>query len=133
MYYADFTSSPVQPLKINMIRHPVERFISHFNYRHNGDQISESVEISNYTIDECILNNFKECEYIANYMIPFFCGQEKLCRKGTKESFEIARDNLVNEYAFIGITEHFEDVITILEKLVPSFFGGLSQKWMDFG
>ena len=35
-----------------MIRNPVERFVSHFNYKRNGDTKSEGHKISNYTIDE---------------------------------------------------------------------------------
>ena len=35
-----------------MIRNPVERFVSHFNYKRNGDAKSEGHKTSNYTIDE---------------------------------------------------------------------------------
>ena len=35
-----------------MIRNPVERFVSHFNYKRNGDTKSEGHKTSNYTIDE---------------------------------------------------------------------------------
>ena len=59
-----------------MIRNPVERFISHFNYRRNGDTKSKASQTSDYDIDECILNNYTECDAAhASYMIPFFCGQ----------------------------------------------------------
>ena len=40
---------------------------------------------------------------------------------------------MVNSYGFVGITEQFDDVITVLEKLIPSFFDGLSNKWLDMG
>ena len=66
-------------------------------------------------------------------MIPFFCGQGPACKRATKEAFETARDNLLNEYFFVGITEQFDDVVTMLEKLIPSYFSGLSQKWLALG
>ena len=40
---------------------------------------------------------------------------------------------MVKNYGFVGITEQFDDVITVLEKLIPSFFDGLSEKWSDLG
>ena len=76
IYYVNFNTSKVQPFKMNMIRNPVERFISHFNFRRNGDTKSKASKTSDYDIDECILNNYKECDAAhASYMIPFFCGQ----------------------------------------------------------
>ena len=61
---------------INMIRNPVERFISHFNYRRNGDMKSEGKLESDVTLEDCILNEMPECDARhASYMIPFFCGQ----------------------------------------------------------
>ena len=66
-------------------------------------------------------------------MIPFFCGQGPTCKRATKEAFETARNNLVSEYFLVGITEQFDDMVTILEKLIPSYFNGLSQKWATFG
>ena len=120
---------------INMIRHPVERFISHFNYKRNGDMgNSEGHKSSNYTIDECIIFNYKECDAAhASYMIPFFCGQGPTCKKATEGAYERAKQNMLESYYFIGITEQFDDTVAIMERLVPVYFRGLTHKWKLLG
>ena len=114
MPYVNFNSSSVYPAMINLIRHPVDRFISHFNYRRNGDNLKPTADDDKFnlrkyvsyaytyaalliifqTIDECISNpnKYKEChENQLIYMLPFFCGQETYCKKSNQEAFERAK------------------------------------------
>lgn len=160
---------------INMIRNPVERFISHFNYRRNGDMSSQGkmaskVEIdkevrnsksqfiganpcSKVTLQECIMKNMYECNsQHASYMIPFFCGQgtsftvvglpkirmitrttDPACQRADLYAFEMALKNMLKYYFLVGITEQFDDVVTLLERLIPYYFTGLTGNWKVLG
>lgn len=39
-------------------------------------------------------------------------------------SAEIAKRNILNEYFFIGLLEHFEESLFVFENILPDYFRG---------
>lgn len=79
---------------INIIRHPVDQYLSTFYYRRHGFKKDvENNEWSKYRLlsvtngteylsfSECLEKGFKECTDPISEMLPYFCGQEAQCRK----------------------------------------------------
>ncbi|XP_036171884.1 uronyl 2-sulfotransferase isoform X3 [Myotis myotis] len=80
-----------QPVYINIIRDPVNRFLSNYFFRRFGDWRGEQnhmirtpsmrQEERYLDINECILENYPECSNPRLfYIIPYFCGQHPRCR-----------------------------------------------------
>ena len=57
--------------------------------------------------------------------IPFFCGHYAECwEPGNLWALEKAKQNLVQNYFLVGVTEELEDFIEMLEWSLPSMFHG---------
>lgn len=133
------------PIYINIVRDPVDMFVSMYYYRrfgHNGEKALPGKwstnmpdDERNMTIGECIEQNAKECAQPERYLIPFFCGSTKACRSQppSNEALEMAKRRLRDEYAFVGLTEDFPNTMRALEKLVPSFFDGAAKVYQAQG
>ena len=55
------------------------------------------------------------------------------CRQADQYAFERAQKNMLEYYFLVGITEQFEDMVTLLENLIPFYFNGLTQSWKELG
>lgn len=99
----------------------------------------------------CILENYPECSNPrVFYIIPYFCGQHPQCRylvdsrrlcpswfpvshalifSSTREpgvwALERAKQNVLENYLLVGILEELEDVLLLLERLLPHYFTGV--------
>ena len=98
----------------------------------------ESLIISNHfqTIDECILDprKFVECSPSRMaYMLPFFCGNDKICSEASDETFQRALRNMKEKFLVVGLTEQIDDFFPVLEKLFPAYFENISKKWNKQG
>ena len=51
----------------------------------------------------------------------------KLSEPGNQRALEQAKRNLIDHYLLVGVTERMEQMIVLLEKLLPQFFYGASQ------
>ena len=121
---------------MNMLRDPVERFISEYYYKRHGSEITKDIDSLrrvtntrnvNMTLNECVSTRNAECSSIKQTMTMFFCGQSEDCVENSNrpKSLEKAKSNLLNVYDFIGIHERFEDSIRILEATLPDTMKGL--------
>uniref|UniRef100_A0AC34GV92 Sulfotransferase family protein n=1 Tax=Panagrolaimus sp. ES5 TaxID=591445 RepID=A0AC34GV92_9BILA len=114
--FIDFTRFGLpNPIYINLIREPLERLLSHFYFLRYGDNYRVGLKRSkaghNETFDECIEMGGKDCEM-------------KQIEPGNEMAMKQAKWNLVNRYLVVGLNERMEDLIAVLEKLLPSFFKG---------
>ncbi|XP_073725282.1 uronyl 2-sulfotransferase [Misgurnus anguillicaudatus] len=74
-------------------------------------------------ISTCILENYPECSNPRLfYIIPFFCGQHPQCRELSEWALETAKQNVLEHYLLVGLLEELEDVLLLLERLLPHFF-----------
>ncbi|XP_069462771.1 uronyl 2-sulfotransferase [Ambystoma mexicanum] len=122
-----------QPVYINIIRDPVNRFLSNYFFRRFGDWRGEQnhmirtpgmKEEERYLdINECILENYAECSNPRLfYIIPYFCGQHPKCREPGEWAFERAKQNVNENFLLVGILEELEDVLLLLERYLPHYF-----------
>ncbi|KAJ8037824.1 Heparan sulfate 2-O-sulfotransferase 1 [Holothuria leucospilota] len=112
---------------INMIRDPVERYISHLYYSWYGDSnnMNKKNETKKNNIDNCV----KEGRCIPTGYLPFFCGFHPNCSNATDRwALEKSVTNLDN-YLFVGLTEKMDDTIMVLQQLMPDLFKGLFREY----
>nr|CAH8874898.1 unnamed protein product [Trichobilharzia regenti] len=122
------------PVYINMIRNPLDRLVSYYYFIRYGDdyrpylkrrRMSDPV-IRNQTFDECVLLKGNDCNpQLLWVQVPFFCGQAVFCRiPGSRAALETAKRHVIEKYLIVGLTENFDEMIQILEVLLPTFFSG---------
>ncbi|XP_055391887.1 uronyl 2-sulfotransferase isoform X2 [Bubalus kerabau] len=131
-----------QPVYINIIRDPVNRFLSNYFFRRFGDWRGEQnhmirtpsmrQEERYLDINECILENYPECSNPRLfYIIPYFCGQHPRCREPGEWALERAKLNVNENFLLVGILEELEDVLLLLERFLPHYFKGVLSIYKD--
>uniref|UniRef100_A0A3B3XC22 Uronyl 2-sulfotransferase n=1 Tax=Poecilia mexicana TaxID=48701 RepID=A0A3B3XC22_9TELE len=137
VHFMNFTRySGAQPVYINIIRDPISRFLSNYFFRRFGDWRGEQNHLIRtpgmkdderyLDINVCILENYPECSNPrVFYIIPYFCGQHPKCREPGVWALERAKQNVLENYLLVGILEELEDVLLMLERLLPHYFSGV--------
>ncbi|XP_077977255.1 uronyl 2-sulfotransferase-like isoform X2 [Glandiceps talaboti] len=131
-HFIDFAKfGGIEPVYINIIRDPINRFTSQYYFKRYGDEthpngfFKGSEDLLNMTINECVLSNHHECrDNKLYYITPFFCGQHEQCRTPSRWSLNKAISNFDEKFLFVGFIEELEDSFNILEKLLPGTFQG---------
>nr|XP_039267722.1 uronyl 2-sulfotransferase-like [Styela clava] len=125
---------------INMIRDPIERFSSQYHFLRYGDGIKAQGRRyepweggdKDMDINDCILKNHQLCTAgRLFYVVPYFCGQDFLCHRPSKESLYRAKVHVMENYLVVGYLEDFTGMLQVLEKLLPQFFTGSLKLWKD--
>ncbi|OON24041.1 heparan sulfate 2-O-sulfotransferase [Opisthorchis viverrini] len=133
--FLDFAQlgSTLQPTYLNMIRDPLERLVSHYYFLRFGDDFRPNVirkrmkhSDRQQTFDDCVVNGGLDCQPKDLWVqVPFFCGHAAYCRiPGNPEALETAKRRVAEDYLLVGLTEEFDEFVTLLEKLLPRFFQG---------
>ena len=111
---------------INQVREPVARYISHYTYMRRSrnrpkDRIKQMIKSGewNETIEECFEKQGQGC--IPNVMTRFFCGTEDYCKNDARRALERAKENILHHYAVVGLLEHFQVTLKILQRRLPYF------------
>lgn len=120
---------------INQVREPVKRVISHYFYIHrNKDRPSHRLEelkkSGNFdeSFEKCLRLQHKGCE--RNVMTRFFCGKHSYCNNGDKKALRKAKKNIRRYYAAVGVLEHLDIYLEILQKIFPSFVPTHATTWV---
>ncbi|PIK52794.1 putative uronyl 2-sulfotransferase isoform 2 [Apostichopus japonicus] len=122
-------------LYINIIREPIPRLVSQYYFSRFGDggqdvnekraKWSRSEEEFNETIDECTVNQHRDCSGKKNfYIIPFFCGNNRHCTSPSRRALLRAIYNVEKNFLVVGILEEFELTLKVLERMLPRYFSG---------
>jgi len=129
--FVDFTRfGHPNPIYINIIREPLERFISYYYFLQYGDDYRVGLKRSragkNETFDGCFRRRGRDCDLKQMWLqIPYFCGTASFCTEpGNAEALEQAKWNMRHHYLIVGTTERMESMIRVLERLLPTFFNG---------
>ncbi|XP_060770065.1 uronyl 2-sulfotransferase a isoform X2 [Neoarius graeffei] len=134
VHFLNFTRFRMeQPVYINIIRDPISRFLSNYFFRRFGDWRGEQNHLIRtprmkdneryLDINVCILENFPECSNPRLfYIVPYFCGQHPQCREPGVWALERAKQNAMENFLLVGILEELEDVLLLLERLLPHYF-----------
>ncbi|KAK8377971.1 hypothetical protein O3P69_018705 [Scylla paramamosain] len=97
LYYIDFTAEGAkrQPVYINVVREPAERFISSFYYVRSKERLARlsakghlrarpSSYWLNRTVEQCVMNRDAECSFLngtkQETVITYFCGHHEACK-----------------------------------------------------
>ena len=139
-FFVDFNEFGVEkPVYFNMIRDPIDRFVSYYYFRRFGDMqyVNKNRNHSwiipdEMSINDCIIERREECtnDNILSETINYFCGQHPECGHPTITALQRAKTNVINEYLVVGMTEKFTDLVRVLERLLPKFFDGASHIWL---
>ncbi|KAK9869801.1 hypothetical protein WA026_003533 [Henosepilachna vigintioctopunctata] len=126
-----------KPLYINLIRRPLDRFISYYYFVRYGDNyrpyLVRKKHGNTMSFDECVARKLPECDPNNLWLqVPFFCGHAANCRKpGNKWALAEAKKNIVTNYLLVGVTEELQDFISLLEITIPRMFKGALDHYLN--
>ena len=140
-YFRIDTGIKMKHTYINLLRKPIDRFISNYYYVRSPTRWPEKLRKLkasghwNVTLEQCIDKQYEGCKW--NTMTRFFCGPEPFCKKGNKKALSKAKYNMQHYYSAIGIVEHLNEFIQVLHKRLPKFIikppKTLSKKFVTSG
>ncbi len=102
---------PQQSTYITMVRDPIERVISHYYFVRSDPNISPKYyeKLRKMSLKEYVQDNIKG----NNHQTRALSGKEGIC---TKETFELAKENIKKYYSVIGLLEDYDKTILLLNK-----------------
>ena len=110
-----------------MVRKPVQRFLSEYYFHRFEHPKKMPRAVRNRTFDDCVLNNYTECQTRAAFVIiPFFCGQEPMCTEPSRAALEKAKYNVDKFYGVVGLTEDLLTSFALFEQTAPHFFKNMT-------
>ncbi|XP_078481853.1 uronyl 2-sulfotransferase-like isoform X2 [Ciona intestinalis] len=135
LYYVDFRRFGFQqPTYLNVIRDPVERYISAYYFNRFGFKgwtaekakkwlVKMSDDKRSMSLDDCVSRNVTQCLYDnPSRYLNYFCGQDNQCSRSNEWSLNKAKENVMNSYLVVGLTEDMENTLKILEHTLPRYF-----------
>lgn len=129
------------PFHTNLIRDPVDHYISWYYYRRYGRfgfalvplaykqeffKTNHSKTLQNMTFDECVNHNHKECTdpALTFTIIPYFCGYNDYCLEPSKKSLQQAKENVIKYFPVVGYVEKLTMYLELSEVIWPQYFTG---------
>lgn len=127
VHFVNFTQFKLKmPIYINLLRDPVDRFVSAYYYKREKRRKFYTKEAYYRTVNECIEEEYDECLEKKSFVtVPFFCGQEGMCQYPTPEALNRAKRNIVKYFAIVGLTEEYSSYLKVLECVFPQYFQGI--------
>lgn len=138
----------MRPAYVTLVRDPLDKFVSYFRFKrvdHDRVKLEMSAREKQKTgsgrvwywkkLESCILEGDLECDLLDGSRdftsaISFLCGQHEQClQRGDRWALQKAKFNAEHEYAVIGLTEHWNTTLAVLEHYLPMFFRGARQRY----
>ena len=140
-YFRIDTGIKAKHTYINVLREPVERFISHYYYTRSPERWPKKLRRLkalghwNVTLEQCLEKQYEGCK--RNVMTRFFCGPMTFCKTGNKNALSQAKYNMLHYYSSIGVLEYLNTFVQVLHKRLPKFIinspRGLPMKFVTSG
>ncbi|KAI6209738.1 Heparin sulfate O-sulfotransferase [Aphelenchoides besseyi] len=133
------------PIYINIVREPIDRFVSYYYFLQYGDDYRVGLNRSRAgrnEVSECrirflmiyrhliTVSNVAERTVIRRIKCGFkfrtFAEPKAIAseKPGNIDALNAAKRHLVDHYLVVGYTERLKDMIIVLERLLPNFFKG---------
>ncbi|KAJ8035246.1 Uronyl 2-sulfotransferase [Holothuria leucospilota] len=113
-------------LYINVVRDPIDRFVSAFYFAQNGDVSGigpHKTNETNITIDEYVKKSLDLHEDIRRPLSYFFLSDAS---EDEERNVQIAKRNIEKYFSLVGISEQMDHVTILLQKLFPDLLSGLN-------
>lgn len=127
-YYTDFTPHLQKYGYVTLVREPVERLVSSFNYYHYStkEHIQRMLpeERKKESLLGCVQMEHEGCKH--NLMTKYFCGHSRNCSNGSVEALKIAKFNLKNKFIAVGLVENLTSSMQLFQQLMPTYFPPMS-------
>ena len=125
-YHVDFAPYGLKNYKYaTIVRDPVDRFVSSYLYYHFSSkgyiQAALNPKHRDETIIECLQSRHEGCA--TNLMTKYFCGHERFCKDGSAQAALRARENLLKDFAVVGVLEELKLSYQVFKKVLPQYFG----------
>ena len=123
-------------------------------HRGPGNMTREEMEIMSQPLEQCVVERRLECVYYGytvhtnkteqlgfrqnwspTYLYPsdvmlYFCGHHPDCSKlGSPTALQIAKSNVEDNFAVVGVLEHLNETLAVMEHRLPQFFSGLTEEY----
>jgi len=137
-HFAKF-GSPLRPIFINILRDPLQRFVSYYYFIRYGDDFRPHKKRSRMgdrtTLDECVKKEKADCKPEKLWLqVPYFCGFNPRCwAPGNRWALDQAKRHLADSYFLVGISEEMEKFIRALDYTLPGIFKGATKKYLKDG
>lgn len=139
-YFIDFNEfNAVEPVYINLIRDPVDRFSSFYYFQRFGNARGGgkkqppgqmSYEDWKMSLDECVEKFRRECTTPIWHTVPYLCGNKPVCNERTEAAIQETKRNIERNYYTIGVLEELKTFLKFLEKSLPQYFDGVYDIYM---
>ena len=125
-------------------------------HRGPGDMSKDEMEIMAQPLEQCVVERRLECVYYGytvhtnkteqlefrrswspHYLYPsdvllYFCGHHPECSKlGSTTALQLAKHNVEHNFAVVGVLEHLNETMAVLENRLPQFFSGASDAYKE--
>lgn len=136
-----------RPAYVALVRDPVRRLVSHYDYIHWGPrsawatfwkgQDRNAPDFYTCVADHSFRRNddHGDCLYWANAQLAYFCGLSPACQPleityGTTgpAALQRALDHVDRDFVVVGLVEDLDHAFIVLERVLPSFFAGARRK-----
>ncbi|KAK7081015.1 hypothetical protein SK128_007320 [Halocaridina rubra] len=121
---------------MNVLRDPVERFISDFYWLRRGTDANRLMlqitrgsfeEEENLDLNKCTPEGHPSCTWTAwppgELQLTYLCGTNESCvQRGNKWALQRAKYNIAKYYGVVGILEELPLSLAVMEAYIPVFF-----------
>ena len=129
-----------QPTYLNVIRNPIDRYISHYYTCRNGKEGNPNSggpckEMSDEQLNRPVDEHFQNIKavnqsYLSTAYVHWLCGTKPICFQTNNENFslqkkyEYTKSIALNQYHSIGLLERLRDSLRLFEKIMPRVYHG---------